>query len=474
VFKIAKKIISIVLVAFLIIGGVPKRADAVIPGIAAAAAALGCSEGTLVAVGGGLLAAGGIVAAGESEQVKVVAAAVAGLGSAALERLSAAVNAVGPGGVYTLPIDKYLAQDIADMVQNVNDVAESGEEVEFSIVGPDTSISPPVSQMLGIDYGYVVFGTTTAGKGGQTSKAELTILNSDGVMKASSKLTIGANVGTSHYVNRYRAEVFGGGGSTTGSIDLDTAPLVYDGGFVVANMEPHTIGISCDEEGNVTFYLDGVIMMSAIIPGATLGKIVYSQVSGVSLEGAYSFETFGSDVIVNGVDYTDAGLTPEQIAALAGTTITGDVVTNVYNPPAINPPVTWPEATDLTGVIGALQNVWNAVTQGFARVYTYLQAIVDSISTTLDPNILQEPINDLKTFITGKVPELPDLDTSGFSEREWSWMVTINHPINISFEVLNSETLENARPTIKGFTSGVLILLTTIYMYRRIPEIVKG
>lgn len=449
----------------MIVGGVPKRADAVIPGIAAAAAALGCSEGTLVAVGGGLLAAGGIVAAGENEKVKVVSAAVAGLGSAALERLSAAVNAVGPGGEFTLPIDQYMAQDIADMVQNVNDVAESGEGIETKFAGPETMLHPEFGQSLTGEAGilsawYEWYGNTYYGGHIYLCVNRVNSSENTGII-----ISEGFNGYTGDYEIRYGIKTSGYMVGNWTTIYVGQGPLVYEG----------TVSVVVDEENSYAF-VDGELVYTweggGSISGWGLDWIEAGGNNNTSV--VYSIDAMGEDVLTPGVDYTDAQLTPEQIAALAGTTINGNVVTNVYNPPAINPPVTWPEATDLTGVIGALQNVWHSITQGFARVYTYLQAIVDSISTTLDPNILQEPINNLKTFIVGKVPELPDLDTSGFSDREWSWMVTINHPINISFEVLNSQTLESARPTIKGFTSGVLILLTTIYMYRRIPEIVKG
>ena len=468
--KIVKKIVSIVLVAFLMVGTVPRRADAIIPGIAAAAAALGCSEGTLVAVGGGLLAAGGIVAARESDQVKVVAAAVAGLGSAALERLSAAVNAVGPGGQYTLPIDSLLAETIGEMVQSVEDVAASGEPIELKEIGPET--------VLDSGFGRVELDDSTEGV--------LLIVFEHTAALWSDDLTIDLGyadvykVGLSNGYNSSRQGhvlswyvALTGISSASGEIDFCSDPYPYETG----TYGEHTLAIGLGT-GGFQLWVDGQLVHQVIgdytsslnFDGIWSGDSTHQEVHFPLM---YCYESTLELPLLPG-DYINEGLTPEQIAALAGTTITGDVVTNVYNPPAINPPVTWPEATDLTGVIGALQNVWNSVTQGFARVYTYLQAIVDSISTTLDPNILQEPINNLKTFITGKVPELPDLDSSGFSDREWSWMVTINHPINVSFEVLNSQTLESARPTIKGFTSGVLILLTTIYMYRRIPEIVKG
>lgn len=465
-----RKYISLLLVFTLVFMVVPRRADAVIPGIAAAAAALGCSEGTLVAVGGGLLAAGGIIANGENEKVKAVSAAVAGLGSAALERLSAAVNAVGPGGQFTLPIDQYLAQDIADMVQNVNDVAESGEGIETKFAGPETMLHPVFGQSLSGGAGilsawYEWYGNTYYGDSLFLS-----------VKRVNSSEITGIEIHAGYhmyepkgYTMQYRIKT---SGYYVGEwIDIYTN---LNGGSSSVVVGEGTVSVIVDEENSYAF-VDGELVYTWEGCGESLGYgIDWINANGNALTSiVYSIDAFGEDYLTPGVDYTDAQLTPEQIAALAGTTITGDVVTNVYNPPVINPPVTWPEATDLTGIMGALQNLWNTIVQGFNAVKAYLAQIVASISTPMDPNVLLEPINNLKGFILGKVPELADLDMSGFAEREWDWTVSVSYPFAISFEVLDSEMLERARPTIKGFTSGILILLTTIYAYKRIPEIVN-
>ena len=470
-YPIAKKILSIVLVAIIILGAVPKRADAVIPGIAAAAAALGVSESAVVAGGSALLTAGGVTFLSDEGRRAAVAAAWQGASEATKELMRYSIYGA-VDGLMTINIDEQCAADIREMMRVLElsegediDWVYSGEGVWYEDFGNyslsgfnDGEIEIVIPNFVGADV-----------PGGVNDGSHVGIelcpdYNSQGV-----KMEVHGFYNKDYSLKYY---VFDGKYGTTvasGTIDTMSGTGPYDFG-------EHSIKVRISEGNEVDVFIDGNFVHTMTMMSNYAALSIFGGNNSITANGFDVIENVSGVVTLQqGVHYNPSTLTPEQIASLAGTSVTTNI--NDYSQtsnPVINPPITWPEATDLTGVIGALQNVWNAVVQGFARVYTYLQAIVASISTTLDPNILQEPINDLKTFITGKVPELPDLDTSGFGDREWSWMVTINHPINVSFEVLNSQTLESARPTIKGFTSGVLILLTTIYMYRRIPEIVKG
>lgn len=447
-----KNVIVIALImSFLFVQVTPRRAEAIIPGIAAAAAAVGCSEGTLVAVGAALLTAGGIVVAGENEKVKAVSAAVAGLGSAALERLSAAVNAVGPGGEFTLPIDQYMAQDIADMVQNVNDVAESGEGIETKFAGPETMLHPLFGQSLTGEAGilsawYEWYGNTYYGGHIYLCVNRVNSSENTGIIIAEE-----FNGYTGDYEIRYRIKTGGYMVGNWTTIYVGKGPLVYEG----------TVSVVVDEENSYAF-VDGELVYTweggGSISGWGLDWIDADGNNNTSV--VYSIDAMGEDVLTPGVDYTDAQLTPEQIAALAGTTINGNVVTNVYNPPVINPPVTWPATPDLTGILEALKNLWNSIIQGFAGLGAKVVAIPAAIALALQGNpgetINWEPIKSVGTGLTTAFPfSLPwDVQRifSSLNGAEWNGVAEINVEgvlAKFDFDINIEQWFGGVRPIVK-------------------------
>lgn len=474
-----RKYISLLLVFTLVFMAVPRRADAFIPGIAAAAAALGVSEGALTATVAGLLTAGGVVILSDEGRQKAVAAAWEGASEHTRQLIA---NAIGnsDGQSISIDIDGQCAADIWEMMRAM----ESGEEIEFQVTGNEMLFYVPFGSIVldgqpGIinciadwsmdpDAGHDLYLFIRGNNRVRDSWSGLRIYSSsvDKIYSASGQHEIHID----YKVYSEKAVVASGNVATV----LCGSEHSFHWNVPETYVGEHTFGAAV-LDGTASVFVDGEMVYNWPSVDSSYGirQLDGTGDSSVQIPFLYSLDYVSVGTLTPGIDYTPSNLTENQVGALGGTTIDVPLDGTAAGNPTINPPVTWPEATDLTGIMGALQNLWNTIVQGFNAVKAYLAQIVASISTPMDPNVLLEPINNLKGFIVGKVPELADLDMSGFVEREWDWTVSINYPFAITFQVLDSEMLERARPTIKGFTSGILILLTTIYAYKRIPEIVN-
>lgn len=464
-----RKFVSIGLVVALVVTVcLPRRAVAIVPGIAAAAAAVGVSEGALTATVAGLLTAGGIVFLSDEGRAKSVAVAW-DAASEQTKNLCLRSIANSGGGIIQLDIDSACAADVWQMMRAM----ETDEEIEYQVstggTGPGEYIdfnSGP--QDLGNIHGVIAlvipgFNLYNYALAYQAVEIKTNVQAQwfDGitVFKEQGDGTVYVTVEARHNNERVYRKSY-------------AYPMPWKGTGSVGDF---TIGVGSDGMGNLAYFDNGTMVWSGDEGSHCLVSI--SSIDETSLGNSYMYDLSEAGVapLVPGIDYTPSTMTEAQVGSLAGTGVYVDPADYSVSAPAITPPITWPETiTGLDGIVGAIQNVWNVIAQGFNHVIALLQTIIGAIGAQLDPGIFDEPVNNLKLFIMSKVPELPDLDTSGFADRQWSWMVTINYPWQLTFEVLNSEMLDKARPTIKGFTSGIMYLLTTLYIYRRVPEIIRG
>lgn len=396
------------------------------------------------------------------------------------------------GGTAGVLLTERIYDDFLLARDEIIEMAESGEPFELTTVSPGEIISPPANFNIMNDYGLVMFATTTGwffpGGSGGSFDLTLSAINISGY-KYYIRL-YSNNVGTGWAVVNCQVGDNYGSGHTHYSEEVARVPMEGTSTTTPRILGEHVIGMSLDADGNMGFYLNDVNVLNLTLGGYVLDSVSYTAGSKFAeyypLQGVYSEVSAGEMVMQEGIDYeliNELIANQALLASLIGQTLTVDgtgvIDQTVYTPGTITVPEA--PAVDIPG-IGAwintivqwLQNIWNSIVQGLESIRKLLLTLVGAIGAQLDPDVFTDPINDIKIFVMDKVPQLPDVDMSGFEDREWNWMITLNYPWQISFEVLNSEMLESARPRIKGFTSGIMYFLTMLYIYRRVPEIVRG
>lgn len=126
---------------------------------------------------------------------------------------------------------------------------------------------------------------------------------------------------------------------------------------------------------------------------------------------------------------------------------------------------------DTTTETGLLSGVWQALNGILSKVIEIADFLTPKFPDIGDG--FDKLIAPFKNIWDDKVPNIPDLDTSQFKEKQISWEITIHHPIEYTFSVLDPGTVEEYRPTIKSWSGGILILFTLLWVVKKLPEIVE-
>lgn len=459
-----------VLIAILAVSAVPRRAQAIAPLLLAP---------EVWTVAGALLTAGGVAIYNDDASKKAITVAWDSFAESTKDRLQNSVGMEIVNWIWT--------QDDVDSVNNaknaINQAAANQTTINYISALDSGSGTTDGDQVINLQnaQGQCDFDIPMACGEQKSIVAQFSLGSSywwNGLQLFTDVHWTGGDTRTCHLHCRN----FSGGVAQGEALTLATQDIVLPN---LANFGTKHITMTADG-GTGSIALDGVTIGTwegiAGLELVYLSDNPYDPNNRLHLGYAYEISGSVAGTLNPGVDYDmDPAKDDKYVGGYVGSntninTGTGDATTT-----ANTPTQTWPQTFDNSGIIGALGNIWSLlksllgnVIDWLKQIYAKLVAIAGAVATTPPSDYFNGPIDNLKTFIVGKVPTLPNLGTSGFGERQWNWTVTINHPITLTFEIINSELLNSQRNTIKGWTSGILIFLTTLYVYRKIPMIVKG
>lgn len=258
------------------------------------------------------------------------------------------------------------------------------------------------------------------------------------------------------------------------------------------------------------------------------------SVALTNVAGSYASKANTVYVLQEGTDYDVLqSLLENQILlnSLIGQTLELDENGGVVGVPTVVPPGTVTPTFDDTGIISWLSTIWkdmaagvntlvgkmntvisgvNGVTSAvnvavgaINTVVTGVNGVIDAVNTKFADlklgliEILTSIYNDVHSLLEkctayfadpepgwtdpiiapfqdawdAHVPDLPELGMDQFEEPTFDWTVTIHHPWEASFELMNTAIVEQYRPTIKLWAGGIMVFITVLMIYRRIPQI---
>lgn len=242
------------------------------------------------------------------------------------------------------------------------------------------------------------------------------------------------------------------------------------------------LSVNTDDNGT-DFYVNGTLVYSGNVAtvGNKINRIVLEGQTDQWIGGYYDSAVTGSKVLNPGVDYTiNQTITNNYAgteAGTVGTEQTVDLEQGGVTDTTITAPGTVTDTADTEGVISWLSTIWNSMAQSLQNIYAQVSAILASLTAAFaqPPTDFFDPfIGQFKLWYNGQIPQFTNLDTGQFSEPDINWTITINYPVQVTFQVLNQEMIDKWRPTVRQWSGAVMIVFTCLYVWKRLPEVVKG
>lgn len=434
----------------------PRRADAIIPAVAAAAAAYGMTEGAFLAIGGAYLASVGYVAQDQISKAKLCAVLGDTASAETMEAFADAYNHIDENGDFQLFISQGMIDDVANVENGIQSAVDSGEDIAYKeVVEPETvstlttAGSVPLGGGLGICEMIVDYSATAGGN----NELYLSAGNSywwTGVRITSSRDYRTDGIWQTLYYTPFIDGVSQGGSMLYEIWKADINDTVIFPSFTVA--------IAVDEDTAAVF-VDGVEIVNQSHTGQKcLENISWGTMSPATI--IYYEVSAVNEAPLSPGDFDYNKLAAAVLAGMAGTSIAGNVGAGTYAAPTIVPPGTWPTTQDTTGIIGALGNIWNLVNQKLGAVIALVGALPVAIATafqgTPEQTVDWEPIRAVGVGLTTAFPFSLPWDVhrifTALNGTEWSGIAEINVQsvlADFDFDINLESWFGGIRPLVK-------------------------
>ena len=134
-------------------------------------------------------------------------------------------------------------------------------------------------------------------------------------------------------------------------------------------------------------------------------------------------------------------------------------------------------ALAIAGVISALSTLFAEVVSYLVDITNYLNPLSNDFILKLafvpPEGVFENDFTDMKVAFMNKIPHFPDMPQ--FFDRSISWKVSIGGSVlpSVTFNVIDNFVLASYRDTIKNWIGAILLFMTGLWLFRKIPELLE-